>query len=544
MSKSPEGQKRIRLVYAESSRDLATQLGRALEAAGFVVGDSPPHAGGENAVVVCWTPAAVASDAVNLEAARARKAKTFAPILLAPCSPPSNLGRPLADLSGWHGDPTGAEFKALVAALHTRLSGRMFSGDLWRSRYLSWGGIGAVVLGGVGIVANLGDVGQTIDGAFNPAASERALSQTDAKVEEVLLLLRQKSGQDLSDDAEAALRDSIMRLLEAQDGARGVAAQKLAAGDIEGATMDLMGAADEGEKVAAGLAETWMELGALAYLNNTYDAIDAYRRASQLDPDNIEAMQMLGNLYMRTGQYAEATSIFEEMRVIAETDEDMAMVLGNLGFVALSLDNLDEAESYFRDSLLLHEKAKDQVGIGQDLNDLGEVMRLKGDDNQAGDYMRRALRIAQDTKDQNAEANAHLRLGGLAQGRGRLSEAGASYTRARKIWESMNDPEGLAAAINSLGGVELERGRLDAAKALLDESLKLAQEVGAAESEAFALGLLGEIAEKHGDRITAIDNYREAMWIYRENGQFSMAEPFEDKMKKLGATPSPEGPER
>lgn len=174
---------------------------------------------------------------------RARKAKTFAPILLAPCSPPASLGQPLADLSGWHGDEASPEFRKLVQTLHARLSKRLFSVDLWRSRYLSWGGVGAVVLGGVGIIANLGDVGQTIAGAFNPAASERTLTQTDAKAEEVLTLLRQKSGQDLSDDAEAALRESIMRLLESQDGARGAAVEKLAAGDFEGAMMDLMGAA-------------------------------------------------------------------------------------------------------------------------------------------------------------------------------------------------------------------------------------------------------------------------------------------------------------
>lgn len=67
---------------------MALQLGRALEAAGFALIDQGAQAGGEDAVVICWTPAAVASDHVNMEAARARKAKTFTPIILAPCTPP------------------------------------------------------------------------------------------------------------------------------------------------------------------------------------------------------------------------------------------------------------------------------------------------------------------------------------------------------------------------------------------------------------------------------------------------------------------------
>ena len=102
---------------------------------------------------MCWTPAAVASDVVNLQAARAQKARKLAPILLAPCTPPGNLGGRfrLADLSGWRGDPTDKEFIALIHALHGKLSRRLFSSGLWRSPYLSWGGAGAAALGAVAL---------------------------------------------------------------------------------------------------------------------------------------------------------------------------------------------------------------------------------------------------------------------------------------------------------------------------------------------------------------------------------------------------------
>lgn len=543
MSETSTPRPRIALAFADTSRSLAQQLGLALEAAGFSADASGDLSTDAQLVLVCWTPAAVASDAVNGEAARARKARQFASVILAPCSPPSGFGRPMGDLSGWQGDPTSAEFRALVGTLHGRLSGRMFSGDFWRSRYLSFGGLGAAALGGVAIIANLGDLGQTIDGAFNPAASERTLTQTDAKVEEVLTLLRQKSGQDLSDDAEAALRESIMRLLAAQDGARGAAAEKLAAGDFEGAMMDLMGAADEGEKVVAGLAETWMEIGALAYLNDTPTAMDAYKRATELAPDNAEALNMLGSLYMRTGQHEEAIKIYETMQYLAEDDTANALALSNLGFAYFQIDLLDEAEQFFRQSLEINENVGNLSGVGSDLRDLGEVLRLKGDDAKAGEYMRRALKIAQDTKDKGAEASAHLRLGGLAHGLGRLSEAGAAYTRSRALWEELGDIEGMAAAMNSLASVEFDRGRINEAKALLDQSLKLAQDVWARESEAYALGLLGQIAEKRGDRIAAINFYRDAQTIYRQNGQYTLAEPFGEMMAKLGAVPHPEGPE-
>lgn len=122
-----ESKRRLLLAYADSSADLVAPLRRGFEAAGFTTQTAPVDQAeaaaaidAAGAVIVCWTPAAVASDVVNLQAARAQKARKLAPILLAPCSPPANLGGRfrLADLSGWRGDPTDKEFIALIHALH------------------------------------------------------------------------------------------------------------------------------------------------------------------------------------------------------------------------------------------------------------------------------------------------------------------------------------------------------------------------------------------------------------------------------------------
>ena len=95
--------------------------------------------------------------------------------------------------------------------------------------------------------------------------------------------------------------------------------------------------------------------------------------------------------------------------------------------------------------------------------------------------------------------------------------------------------------MSALASVEIERGGLDAAKTLLDQALKLAEDMAARESEAYANGLLGQIAEKRGDKIAATNHYREAEFIYRQNGQYTLAAPFGEMMKKLGATPHPKG---
>src|SRR6185436_7383768 len=243
--------RRLLVAYAESSGDLVAPLMAGFRAAGFDVQDAPAQDDGAidaaRAVVVCWTPAAVASDVVNLQAARARKARKLVPILLAPCRPPSDLGGrfEISDLTGWRGDPSDPQFLRLVHLIHARLSGRILSGEFWRSRYVSWGGAGAATLALLAIAVNAGGLKQAFDSVFNPAASERALSATDAKVDEVLTLLNGKSGKPLDASAETVMRESIARLLSAQEGARGNAGRKLAGGDLKGALGDLREAALE-----------------------------------------------------------------------------------------------------------------------------------------------------------------------------------------------------------------------------------------------------------------------------------------------------------
>ncbi len=552
MSEAPQGANRkLLLAYAESSRDLATPLHRAFEAAGFEVASCSdarppgPEAIDEAvAVIVCWTPAAVASDVVNLQAARAQKARKLVPVLLAPCTPPANLGRSLADLSGWRGDPTDLEFLRLVHALHARLTKRMFSSDFWRSRYLSWGGVGAASLGAIAIIANIGDLRQTIDGLANPAASQRDLDDTKAKVEEVLSLLKQKSGQTLSSDAEAALRESIEQLLSVQTGARGGAADKLANGDLAGAMADLRTVALEGETAVDSVAQTYEELGALAFLGDTAGAIDAYERANQLAPNQLATLSQLGSLYIRVGRLDDAQEMFDAFHVFAVGDDAiMAVALGQLGALAMRRDNLAEAEDYIREALAINERNEELVFQAADLADLGAILLKKGQLADAEGYMRRAMEAYRSVGDEHGEATVLMDMGALATDRNLVDEAETAYMQAAAIHERQGDKAGLATAFNSLAALEFDRGDIPKTNDYLNRSLVAARDVSAREAEAFAIGLWGDVGKADGSKSNAIAFYREAMMIYDQIGMPKLAEQFRDKLKKLGATPHPEGPE-
>lgn len=552
MTNDAETRRGLLLAYADSSADLVAPLRRGFEAAGFSTqiapagqADAAAAIDAASAVIVCWTPAAVASDVVNLQAARAQKARKLAPILLAPCSPPGNLGGRfrLADLSGWRGDPTDKEFIALIHALHGKLSRRLFSSGLWRSPYLSWGGAGAAMLGAVALIGNFGDLRQAIDGVVNPAASERALTATDAKVEEVLTLLKQKSPQPLSADAEAALRDSIESLLSAQSGARGAAADKLAAGDFEGALADLQAAADEGEKAAQALAETWKEIGALSFAADTQGAIIAYVRATALAPDDSDAHNLLGSLYLRIGNYEEALRTLEQVSWFEEDEAKRAVALGNLGVVALSKGDMEQAELYLRESLEINERLDYKDGQAADLADLSDVVRTQGNSARANGMLQRALKLYTETDNLEGQSNVQGRLGAAAFQRGQFEPALAAYRIAADLSEQSGDLESMISAQLGLGDVASATGKLQDATGYYTAALELARSIDARKNEAESLSGLGDVARKQNDKTAAIERYRDSMTIYIDIGVDQPVAELRELLTSLGATPSPEGPE-
>jgi tetratricopeptide (TPR) repeat protein len=552
MGEPQQGQNRkLLLAYAESSRDLALPLARALEAAAFEVVHSSSKQGPDEAalaaartVLVCWTPAAVASDAVTLHAARARKAGKLASILLAPCTPPSSLGRQyqLADLSGWRGDSTDREFVELVHAIHARQSRRLFrTAPQWAARYMSWGSLGAVALGAVTIVANFGDVRQTIDGVFNPSASEAALRATDVKVEEVLTLLKQKSTEPLSADAEAALRESIERLLSAQSGARGNAARKLENGDVEGALTDLNIAAQEGEKAAAGLSQTWQEIGALHYPLNTMIAIKAYRRAVELTPRDSGARHQLGSLLVRIGHVDEAETMFQTLRmeaVQAGQDDLAAVALGHLAIIARTRGDLEAAKKNLMQALELDQTNGNLMGQANHLGELGEIARRQKDYAGAEKYLRKSDALYQQLGDRVSQGISASRLGAVARDRKRYDEAEALYTGALAIANEYGDREGQAYAFRGLGDIALDRGRFDEGFVAYRESYKAALELSANETSAALLVSLADMFEGSDETEFVRAVLEEAMLTYNEMGLTDKRDSLDARIRKLGPKPN------
>ncbi|MCI5227638.1 MAG: tetratricopeptide repeat protein [Candidatus Electrothrix sp. AX2] len=95
------------------------------------------------------------------------------------------------------------------------------------------------------------------------------------------------------------------------------------------------------------LAGVGLQFSDRAFMNSPQEALVHYRKAVQLDPDNAEGWNQLGNLLLRTGKLAQAEEAFHKVLALAEAHQDQekqAMALGNLGLVHETRGELDKAE--------------------------------------------------------------------------------------------------------------------------------------------------------------------------------------------------------
>ena len=263
-----------------------------------------------------------------------------------------------------------------------------------------------------------------------------------------------QSRQLAFDQREQAYQDQIKSLTEAvkalaqqKDPGIKEALAQLAQGDTEAAEKIfenlLRQKSAEGRAANQQAAEAARHLGALAFLHDTQKAIQAYRQAVKLDPDNASGWNQLGHLLKRIGDLSGSEEAYQKVLTSGEsTKSDIikAVAYGNLGILYQTRGELDQAEAMYRKALEIDEALGRKEGM----------------------------------------ANQYGNLGILYQTRGELDQAEAMYRKALEIQEALGLKEGMASQYGNLGILYQTRGELDQAETIYRKSLLLFQQLGAA----------------------------------------------------------------
>lgn len=223
---------------------------------------------------------------------------------------------------------------------------------------------------------------------------------------------------------------------------------------------------------------------ALDHLNEALALYERYDRKREI----AHVCNNIGHVYMKQARFQSAMNYLQRAYTLAERIGDaplMGVVLHNLGELARSFENqnLEEAELYFRRSLLMAEQIDDREYLSRWNADLALVLIERHDLSGAAQYVARAISIARAMHNTPCTGYALVSIGMLRTAQARTGQGSTSdkaldsYSllacakRARRTLEHALSLHGLevetttkgrialAEALSLLGEYELARGQ-------------------------------------------------------------------------------------
>jgi tetratricopeptide (TPR) repeat protein len=307
-----------------------------------------------------------------------------------------------------------------------------------------------------------------------------------------------------------------------------------------------------GDAATAAMAER--HRGALALLEDTYVAVDAYRRAVELDPQDWRGWSALAYLLGRTEQYPEAEAAarraFELSQAVSDPalvgksseslaaihhgkgaweeaeaayrealdiyralgDElSMARVYTHVGTLYALLRRFDTAQAMFRDALSIHQRLADKEGMAVDYAHLGAVYTTRGLFEHAEAMYRRSLALNEAHDRKPGLALVYADLGRLYQRRGDPRQAEQMYRQALAIDEALGYQPGMASHYTSLGMLSRQAGHLDQAAILLRQAISIDEALGHYLGVAINAANLASVHQTQGDSAQAEVWYQRAL---------------------------------
>jgi tetratricopeptide (TPR) repeat protein len=250
-------------------------------------------------------------------------------------------------------------------------------------------------------------------------------------------------------------------------------------------------------------AAEWRQLGALALLDDTHDALTAYTRAAELSADDPDLQMLLGVLQLRSGRPEAAESAFRRQLDLANgkdggeairyragamlgdaliakgaREDALAAYEAALKEVLLLVEREPSTPRWRRDASILHDRVGD-VRLGDGQIDLAlasfekslEIAAALAQSDSANPGLRHDLSVA------------HDRVGEALELKGDLDAALKCYRSGLAVVEALTrlEPDRLdwrwdiSASLDRIGDVQAARGKPDKALASYRKGLEIAE---------------------------------------------------------------------
>jgi len=224
-----------------------------------------------------------------------------------------------------------------------------------------------------------------------------------------------------------------------------------------------------GLRLATGFGSFWIKKGQMREGNlwlSRMLALDEARGARAASPAlRSRALYYASHLMMHLGRRDRALAFAEEALALAERTGDQAEIsnaLARLGSIALASGKDDEAATYFTESYVAAQRAKDAGDarhISLALLNLGELARKRGDVARATECLEEALADVRARDMTWGIANILTLLGHLARGQQDYERAKVRYRESLVLYHRLGNATYTAWCLEGIAAVACAEGR-------------------------------------------------------------------------------------
>lgn len=269
-------------------------------------------------------------------------------------------------------------------------------------------------------------------------------------------------------------------------------------------------------------AKNWINIGNIQNLTSARQALQAYQKASEFDPENSNAWNRQGHIYRQLKQFDDAEKAYKKVQSLAnQGTANKAFSLANFGLLNQSKGNLEEAEKAFIQALEIYTNIENEAGIASVSENLARMYKNTEQFEKAETNFLKALDIHQKQEQPQNIATIHSALGSLYQTMKLSNKAQTHYEKALEINLNNNFKENIASLYSNLGILAEQNGKLEKSKEYFQKSLELNKDTKRDNATADQYGNLAILNRNKKDFIKAEEYHLQAIDIYRHNNHTS-----------------------
>ncbi|MDC6389388.1 adenylate/guanylate cyclase domain-containing protein [Maribacter sp. PR1] len=210
----------------------------------------------------------------------------------------------------------------------------------------------------------------------------------------------------------------------------------------------------------------------------------------------VDALNLRGYLFFRTGNYPLALSSYREGLSITEEINykiGTADILLRTGFIYHDNEDVINALKYYQRSLKIYQEINDLDGIGSIYNEFGSIYNVKGDFDKALDYYLKSIAINKELDFEIGNSAQYINIGSLYLSNEDFEKALEYFQKGLAIERKKNDKLGMASALSGIGSVYSGQQNYTEALDYLEEALEISQGINDVQGSASIILSISDI---------------------------------------------------